>query len=83
MAPNGYPVKIQKNGTAFLLSTVLAVTRNRGTTLQEAMDQIESSVKADFTNPKGTFYFSKTKNVRSKTSPLLGDVRRPPRTSGT
>ena len=31
------------------------------------MDQIESSVKADFTNPKGTFYFSKTKNVRSTT----------------
>ncbi len=64
---NGMINGTNDQGDAYLLSTVLAVTRYRGNSEQEALDQIIASVKADGTEPKGQFYFSLTKNIRSKT----------------
>lgn len=52
-------------GRRYLLSTVLAVTRGRGTTVEEAIENLRRSAKADATHPKGTFYFPINGNVRS------------------
>lgn len=52
-------------GSRFLLSTVLAVTRGRGTTVDEAIENLRRSAKADGTHPSGTFYFPVNGNVRS------------------
>lgn len=54
-------------GERYFLSTVLAVTRNAGTTEEAAVKQLQSTVAADFDNPRGKFYFCKTNDVRSKT----------------
>jgi len=54
-------------GNSFFLSTVLAVTRNFGTTEQESLDQLQASIGADESNPEGTFYFSLGKGVRNAT----------------
>ncbi len=64
---NGWPNGDPSQGKRFVLSTVLAVTRGRGTTLQQALDQIATSVAADFTQPQGTFYFTRTSDVRTRT----------------
>ncbi len=65
--PNRWPNSEANQGKRLMLSTVLAVTRNRGTTLSEALDQISKSVSADGTRPAGKFYFTSTGDVRSKT----------------
>ena len=52
-------------GSRYLLSTVLAVTRGRGTTVEEAIENLRRSAKADGTQPVGTFYFPVNGNVRS------------------
>ena len=52
-------------GRRYLLSTVLAVTRGRGMTVEEAIANLRRSAKADATHPKGTFYFPVNGNVRS------------------
>ena len=52
-------------GSRYLLSTVLAVTRGRGTTVEEAIENLRRSAKADGTHPSGTFYFPVNGNVRS------------------
>ena len=54
-------------GRNFILSTVLAVTRNNGTTLEEALKYLRASAAADFTHPQGEFYFTLTSDVRTKT----------------
>jgi tetratricopeptide (TPR) repeat protein len=54
-------------GNRFFLSTVLAVTRNLGTTEQEALDQLQASIGADESKPEGAFYFSLGKGVRNAT----------------
>lgn len=54
-----------ETGRRYLLSTVLAVTRGRGTTVEEAIENLRRSVKADGTHPTGTFYFPVNGNVRS------------------
>ncbi len=66
-APNGMLNREPGQGNRFLLSTVLAITRNFGTTEKEALRQLRASMKADGTHPKGTFYFSETADVRSTT----------------
>ncbi len=71
--PNGMRNGDPTQGQRYFLSTVLAVTRNRGTTEAEAIENLRQSVPADFTQPKGTFYFSKTNNVRSKTRAMHFD----------
>jgi hypothetical protein len=52
-------------GRNFVLSTVLAVTRNNGTTLDEALEYLRNAAAADFTNPQGSFYFALTGDVRT------------------
>ena len=65
--PNGMLNNFKGQGNRFYLSTVLAVTRNYGNTEQEALDQIQRTVRADGTNPRGSFYFTTTSDVRTKT----------------
>ncbi len=54
-------------GRNYILSTVLAVTRNNGTSLDEALKYLRASAAADFTHPQGEFYFTLTNDVRTKT----------------
>ena len=54
-------------GVSYLMSMVLTYTNNDRMSLEEAIEHLERSAGADFTNPKGTFYFSKTQDVRSRT----------------
>ena len=66
-APNGMHNRTAGEGSRYFLSTVLAVTRNDGNSEAEAVRQLQRTVKADFTNPLGTFYFSDTADDRSRT----------------
>jgi hypothetical protein len=50
-----------------MLSIVLGVTSGRGNSVSEVVDGFARSAAADYTNPKGTFYYSVNDNVRSKT----------------
>ena len=50
-----------------MLSMVLAVTRDFGTTQSEAIDSLMTSVHSDFTQPGGSFLFTKTGDVRTTT----------------
>ena len=58
---------LSDQGQQYMLSTVLGVTGERGLTESEICDGLSRSVLADGKQPKGTFYFTKTKNVRSTT----------------
>lgn len=51
----------------YLASTVLAVTAGRGLSVREALEQLRRSARADFVPPRGTIYFPKNGDVRSKT----------------
>ncbi len=64
---NGVPSADLRLGSRYLLCTVLGVTRGAGTTLKQAMDILERSAAADFTQPHGGFYFCVTSDVRTKT----------------
>jgi hypothetical protein len=64
---NGVSSSNLQLGTRYLLSTVLGVTRGAGTTLKQAMDTLERSASADFTQPTGGFYFCLTSDVRTTT----------------
>ena len=64
--PNGMLNNYPGQGNRFFLSTVLAVTRNYGNTEQEALDQIERTVRADGTNPKGFVLFHHDKRCSNK-----------------
>ena len=66
-APNGMQNRTAGQGKRYFLSTVLAVTRNEGTSEAEALRQLQRTVKADFSKPSGAFYFSSTQNIRSVT----------------
>ena len=66
-ANNGFLNAELGQGNRHLISTVLAVTRNYGNNEVEALRQLKTTMLADETNPKGTFYFSETTNVRSRT----------------
>ena len=58
---------LESGGERYLLSMMLAVNTNPGNTLQESLADLRLSSKADGTKPKGTIYFSETKDVRSTT----------------
>ena len=64
-SPNG-SVNSTSQGQQFVLSTVLATTSGRGSTLNQAIEQLERSAAADHTHPQGTFFFSKNGDVRTK-----------------
>ncbi|MBX7075374.1 MAG: TIGR03790 family protein [Pirellulales bacterium] len=54
-------------GQHHLLSMLLAFTSGRGTSVSEAIDYLKRSALADATRPKGTIYFCRTGDVRTKT----------------
>ncbi len=54
-------------GRRYLISTVLACTSGRGTSVREALAGLRRSVSADSRMPKGTVYFEKNADVRSTT----------------
>ncbi len=64
---NGLAVNDSAGGPRYLLSTLLAVTRGRGTTLEEAVEILQRAVDADATGEASTFYFSNSSDVRSTT----------------
>ncbi|MCK4624871.1 MAG: hypothetical protein KAV00_06145, partial [Phycisphaerae bacterium] len=51
----------------YVLSTVLAVTSGRGTSISEAIASLRRSAAADGTRPKGTIYYMVNSDVRSRT----------------
>ena len=63
-AENGWASSSSGQGKRYLLSTVLAVTGPRASTTAEAVAQIESSVAADGTFPRGKIYIASHKDVR-------------------
>lgn len=64
---NGLPLHDPQQGLRYLLSTALAVTSGRGTTLPEALDQLARSAAADGTGRPAAFYFSNHSDVRCQT----------------
>ncbi len=56
-----------ETGGRYYLSTVLATTWGYSNSEQEAIHQLKLSVAADFSRPSGVFYFTSTKDVRSRT----------------
>ena len=72
--PNGIMNKEPGQGNRHFISTMLGVTRNEGNTEREALRQLKSSMRADETNPDGTFYFTETSDVRTTTRAPNFDV---------
>ena len=62
---NGWITSSKSQGQRYILSTMLAVTRKNGSTLDQALKQIQSSFKADGSHPNGKFFFSMNKDIRS------------------
>lgn len=58
-------------GRRYLLSTMLAVTSGRGTSVAEAVAALRRSMRADGSRPAGTIYFLKNGDVRSRTRDAL------------
>ncbi len=56
-----------KTGQAYLLSTMLGVTTGRGNTVDEVLAYLSRAASADATQPRGTFYYCRSNDVRSKT----------------
>lgn len=65
--PNGVTSTVASEGLRHVMSTVLAVTRGQGTTVAEALAQLKRSIEADGTHPQGTFYYTLSGDVRTKT----------------
>lgn len=62
---------VTSGGQNYLLSTMLAMTSGRGTSVSEAIAYLAASAKSDGTLPKGTIYFTKTADVRTQTRQAL------------
>ncbi len=56
-----------KAGQHYVLSTMLGVTSGRGNTVDEVLRYLRRAAEADGTRPRGTIYFMKNNDVRSKT----------------
>ena len=63
--PNGMINSTADQGNRFMLSTVLAVNRNKGNSERESLNYLSRSIKSDGSSPKGSFYFTSTKDVRT------------------
>ncbi len=72
--PNGTKTNDGSKGQAYLLSTMLGVSQGRGNTVDEILSYLNRSVKADGTRPRGTFYYMRNNDVRSKTRHDCYDV---------
>ena len=65
--PNGSLNAEPGQGNRHFISMMLGVTRNEGNTEREALRQLKATMRADETKPAGTFYFTETGDVRTKT----------------
>ncbi|MEM9411558.1 MAG: TIGR03790 family protein, partial [Planctomycetota bacterium] len=65
-ASSGGITENKSDGERYILSTMLAYTGPGGSTIEQAVDQLERSASSDFSKPDGTFYFAKHKDIRSK-----------------
>ena len=54
-------------GERYMLSTMLAVTSGRGTTVNEALKRLQEAKDADGKGPLGTIYYILNGDIRSKT----------------
>ncbi|HCK41769.1 MAG TPA: hypothetical protein DHW22_09075 [Planctomycetaceae bacterium] len=63
-APRGKKIS---NGISYYLSAILGVTNGRGNSVDEIVSYLKRSAVVDGTQPKGTIYFVKNKDVRSWT----------------
>jgi len=57
---------LDTGGRRYMLSMVLAVTAGRGNTVPEVLGYLNRSAAADGTHPRGTIYFAKNNDIRSK-----------------
>ena len=57
---------VRLGGQRYFLSTMLGVTVGRGNSLGEILNYLRRSAAADGTHPKGTIYYLKNDDVRSK-----------------
>lgn len=55
-----------QSGRRYLLSTMLGVTIGRGNSVAEILGYLNRSAQADGTHPRGTIYFMRNGDVRSK-----------------
>lgn len=65
-APNGMINRIGQ-GRRYFLSAMLSVTRDNGISDRDSLEYLSRAVYADDTQPKGTIYYTQTKDVRSTT----------------
>jgi len=56
-----------KRGRRYFLSAMLSVTRDQGISDYDSVNYLTRAVGADYSQPEGTFYFTSTKDVRTKT----------------
>jgi len=62
----GRLVEGNQPGRRYLLSTMLGVTFGRGNTVAEILGYLHRSAQADGRFPRGTIYFMRNNNIRSK-----------------
>lgn len=63
-APTG---KRSSKGMRYMLSAMLGVTIDRGNSVSEIVHYLERAASADGTQPKGTVYYARNDDIRSKT----------------
>lgn len=64
---SGHPISSAEGGVPYMMSCVLGVVHPRGSTVEQVIAHLTRSARADLSQPKGRFGFSKTADVRSKT----------------
>ncbi len=57
---------VESQGKSYLLSLALGVTYGRGNTVDEILKYLKRSAAADDTHPRGTIYFVKNDDIRSR-----------------
>ena len=57
---------VESQGNTYLLSMALGVTYGRGNTVEEILQYLKRSAAADDTHPRGTIYFVRNEDVRSR-----------------
>ena len=71
----GLPVRDPRVGVRYMMSCMLAVVHQRGSTIEQAVEVFARSSKSDRTFPVGSFWFTKTTDVRTTSRfPFIGDA---------
>jgi len=63
-SPEGEPVA--SGGRRYYLSVLLGYTSERGNSIEEVINQLRRSTSAEGTQPRGTIYYMKNENIRSR-----------------